>query len=363
MSRIVRRLTAQLAPLAPGAATTTTSGGRCCLVSLLAPPAATTPLAGARRLLSTSWVVRAPTRQEAATLISAPDTKVDVRYGGVALDPADAPVVLLFGWAGASFKNLGKYASLYQKAGCYTAQYILPTRHIFRDTTEVPEVMGLVWQQIEEAGLADRQLFIHCLSDTGVMCYQGLDIALARQGVKPNRGGVVWDSCPGPYPECTMARVMAFLLINWMCCLRDGLGMSRSLYSSYRLLVERVWPSYLRKRKGLPVELSKIEGQWCGHFGLEHAHRIPELFLYSKKDFYLPYTYLEGVVLASRKNREFKSVCFPSSPHVAHYRYFPKEYAKHVQTFVLSHAEGRGVPESAEKEDETTREFRTSFGY
>jgi hypothetical protein len=41
--------------------------------------------------------------------------------------------------------------------------------------------MELVWQQVEEAGLADRQLFIHCLSDTGVMCYQGLDIALARQ--------------------------------------------------------------------------------------------------------------------------------------------------------------------------------------
>ncbi len=50
-----------------------------------------------------------------------------------------------------------------------------------RDTAEVPEVMALVWQQVVEAGLADRQLFIHCLSDTGVMCYQGLDIALARQ--------------------------------------------------------------------------------------------------------------------------------------------------------------------------------------
>ena len=49
-------------------------------------------------------------------------------------------------------------------------------------------------------------------------------------------------------------------------------------------------------------------GQWCGHFGLEHAHRTPELFLYSKKDFYLPYKYMEEVVLASRKNREFKVV-------------------------------------------------------
>jgi hypothetical protein len=52
---------------------------------------------------------------------------------------------------------------------------------MLRDTHEVPDVMELVWQQMEEAGLADRQLFIHCLSDTGVMCYQGLDIALDRQ--------------------------------------------------------------------------------------------------------------------------------------------------------------------------------------
>lgn len=359
MSRLARRLVS-LVPTTPGAPLLTDS---CRLAPLLIRPAVSVPLGGARRLLSTSMVCRAPTLEEAATLISAPDKLVEVKYGGVALDPTKAPVVLLFGWAGASFKNLGKYAKLYQKAGCFTAQFILPTRHIFRDTTEVPELMWLVWQKLEEAQLADRQLFIHCLSDTGVMCYQGLDIALARQGVTPNRGGVVWDSCPGPYPECNMARVMAFLIINWMCSLRDGLGMSRSLHSSYRLMVERVWPSYLRKWKGLPVELSKIEGQWCGHFGLEHAHSTPELFLYSKKDFYLPYKYLEDVVLASRKNREFKSVCFPTSPHVAHFRYFPKEYAKHVQTFVLSHVEGRGVPESAEKEDENTREFRTSFGY
>jgi hypothetical protein len=38
----------------------------------------------------------------------------------------------------------------------------------------------------------------------------------------------------------------------------------RSLYSSYQLLEERVWPSYLRKRKGLPVELNKIDGELSG---------------------------------------------------------------------------------------------------
>ena len=38
------------------------------------------------------------------------------------------PLVLVFGWAGASDKNLDKYGLVYRSAGCTTAQYILPTR-------------------------------------------------------------------------------------------------------------------------------------------------------------------------------------------------------------------------------------------
>lgn len=34
----------------------------------------------------------------------------------------------------------------------------------------------------------------------------GLDIAMKRCGVNLNIKGVVWDSCPGPYPEVTLIR-------------------------------------------------------------------------------------------------------------------------------------------------------------
>merc|ERR1711970_286437 len=67
------------------------------------------------------------------------------------------PVVLLFGWGGASHKNLSKYSSIYLGAGFTTVQYILPTRHIL-----------------------NRPVYVHCFSDTGVMCYQGLDTANRR---------------------------------------------------------------------------------------------------------------------------------------------------------------------------------------
>ena len=42
------------------------------------------------------------------------------------------PVVVLFGWAGASVKNLSKYGEVYRNYGCPTIEYILPTRFIFR---------------------------------------------------------------------------------------------------------------------------------------------------------------------------------------------------------------------------------------
>ena len=41
-----------------------------------------------------------------------------------------APLVLLFGWAGASHKNLSKYSEIYLKTGCTTCQYILSTRYL-----------------------------------------------------------------------------------------------------------------------------------------------------------------------------------------------------------------------------------------
>merc|ERR1739844_864203 len=75
-----------------------------------------------------------------------------------------APIALIFGWGGSSHKNVEKYSSIYSKSGCTTVQYVLPTRHLFRDT--------------------------------GVMCYQGLDIAVKRSNKSLDIQGVVWDSCP-----------------------------------------------------------------------------------------------------------------------------------------------------------------------
>ena len=181
-------------------------------------------------------------------------------------------VVILFGWAGASHKNLSKYSAIYEELGYTTVQYMLPTRFIFTDTEHIPDLMeNLVKQMTQKDLLVNRPLFIHCLSDTGSMCFQGLDIA-TKQGL--NISGVVWDSCPAPYPEMTIPRVTAFLIVNWMCCRKDKIGMLQSLNRSYRLLIDRAWPNLLRKWKGEPVTMSLMQGN---------------TYIYSCTVLYLPY--------------------------------------------------------------------------
>jgi len=245
-----------------------------------------------------------------------------------------APLVLLFGWAGSSDKNLGKYSELYRRAGCTTVQYSLPSRHIFRDTAQVPDLMSHLYSSLVSHNLSRHPTFIHSLSDTGVLCYQGLSLALARQGAELDIRGVVWDSCPGPCPEVTLPRIMAILIVNWVCCMRDGTGAVRGVHNSWRLLRDRVWPNYLRKLKGLPVELNFTGGEWYGHFGRDHPPPTPELFLYSKTDFYLPWRYLEEEVLSLREGRDSKAVRWDKSSHVSHYKTHKQEYANHVLDFV-----------------------------
>jgi len=185
------------------------------------------------------------------------------------------PLVLLFGWAGASNKNLGKYAELYTKAGCTTVQYTLPTNFIFNITAEVPDLMSTYIEKVAETQrLSQRPILIHCMSDTGLMCYQGLTIAEEKKRKEGEHHslldikGVVFDSCCGPYPEITLRDVSKFLLVNFYCCIKDQIGVQATLRSSWRFLMDRGWPNYIGKLMGLPVELSKMNV-----FGVETLER------------------------------------------------------------------------------------------
>ena len=79
----------------------------------------------------------------------------------------ERPLVLLCGWAGANHKNLSKYSDIYNRAGCLTLGYNLPSRFVFSQTSEIPHISRELLKVLEEENLFNRPIFLHLMSDTG----------------------------------------------------------------------------------------------------------------------------------------------------------------------------------------------------
>ena len=126
------------------------------------------------------------------------------------------------------FQNLSKYSQVYQGLGCDTLQYILPTRFIFRHTDQVHQALEDVAKYLKKRGLS-QPIAVHCLSDTGCMSFQGLNIATFSQGFPLTPRGVVWDSCPGPRPVVTIPKGLVLCIINWMSRMRDGMSVGKAV--------------------------------------------------------------------------------------------------------------------------------------
>ena len=142
--------------------------------------------------------------------------------------------------------------------------------------------MENILQQLDGLDLLHHPFFIHCLCDTGVMCYQGLHIAMARCNIDLDIQGVVWDSCPGPYPEVTFVRwtksleidkaihwpdcfrYTVFTIVFLLCSLRDWTNgdtrIKDFLQSAYFIIAHRIIPSIKKKMEGSPITFSLIKG-------------------------------------------------------------------------------------------------------
>ena len=91
----------------------------------------------------------------------------------------------------------------------------------------------------------------------------------------------------------------------------------------------------LRKWKGQSLVLSEIDNIWCGDFLRNERKKWPELFLYSKRDFYLPWQYMEETIDRRQKaGREVLARCFEKSRHVEHLRGNKSEYVTAVHDFL-----------------------------
>ena len=159
---------------------------------------------------------------------------IEKKFRGAIGREEERPLVFIFGWAGATDKNLDKYAEIYRKAGCDTFSYILPTRFIFSCTAEVPHLSRRILDVVDREGLTKRPVFFHNLSDTGLMAYQGIDKVCRDAKRSLDIRGNVLDSCPGTRPKVSVFKYAALMAINYFCSRRDGQSRTDAAMDSWR---------------------------------------------------------------------------------------------------------------------------------
>ncbi len=92
-----------------------------------------------------------------------------------------------------------------------------------------------------------------------------------------------------------------------------------------------------RWTRGQPIIVSEIDNTFAGDFLRADRKPWPELFLYSKTDFYLPWRHMEETLAMRRKEQPERRVTakrWDKSAHVGHLMAHRAQYEATVRDFL-----------------------------
>jgi len=246
------------------------------------------------------------------------------------------PSVLLFGFAGSKKHQLEKHSKLYNDLGFHTLYCILPLQHLFHyDIHRIRDCANWVLDAAAREGM--ERVVCHAFSNNGAALYQQFTHLVAAQG-DVNIAGAVFDSAPGPlhmldylFPyKQTKDLGIQQLLIRLAYA---GVNKVNGASISEILSASRIQKSDLQRTWQLHSQVP-----WCGPFLKYNDNGSwPTLFLASKKDRQIPWSYVNSVMREQeRKGRRTKLFLFPTSDHVAHLKVHPDLYKQEVSIFLES---------------------------
>merc|ERR1719342_901216 len=241
--------------------------------------------------------------------------------------------VLLFGYAGSSFRQLEKHSLMYNKLGYTTLSCILPQNYLFH--FEVPKIVECSKQVLERVKKENiNEIATITFSNNGAALYQHLSQLILQDNNQEIRIlGAVFDSGPGPnaifrtsgrrVPHNTPNPPTKFFL--YLSLLGVNLANGVSIRESLHLLSKQI------KSTNIDPNVS-----WPGHFlKYEDRGRWPLFIIYSKKDKLLPWQFLKKLVEETSENgRQVEEWQLKDSGHVAHYKFYPIEYRDKVSKFL-----------------------------
>jgi len=243
--------------------------------------------------------------------------------------------VLLFGFAGSTFRQLDKHSELYNSLGYKTLSCILPIENMFHnDARNVSAFSRSVLDRVSEEGI--KSVATVAFSNNGTAVYHHLVTHITAQPHDLRVIGSVFDSGPGPAqlpynpktsdvtnsldrrPPGRLFLTMAYLGVNKA----NGLGLLENLK-----LVARQ-----QRQMSCDPNVSFC-GHWMKH---EDPSSWPVLFIYSEADKLIPARWLDTVVGKNMERRRVEFWRIRDTNHVAAFKKYPDKYRETVKTFLES---------------------------
>lgn len=265
--------------------------------------------------------------------------------------------VVLLGWLGANPKHLKRYVELYNARGIHALTFVASVtdvlsidlgRKLEKRVSALASELGSWLDEAEKDG-RQRLLLFHTFSNTGWIAYGAiLENFQGREDLLMKIKGCVADSGGDPNidPKVWAAGFTAAMVKRRSSPASastesvEGRGTEAGLCKTQQeetLLIETVLLLVFEKLfsflLNLPDVNEKLNKIICTL--AKKQPPCPQLFLYSTADKVIPSQAVEFFIEEQRKmGRKVLSFNFGSSPHVDHYRTFPKIYSSQLQNFL-----------------------------
>lgn len=266
--------------------------------------------------------------------------------------------VAVLGWLGAEEKHLKRYVELYTSKGIHALSFVIPFREVVRFDSgrRVEERVSVLadelisWLSQSEEDGRERALLFHTFSNTGWFAYGAILNHLQARGEFMDKiRGCVVDSGADPDldPQVWAAGFSAALLKKRSSAtvpLADAteghdppadkglqeVQNAESLLEAMFLSILEKFFSYILPLPVLNRRLTKIITT------LSHNQPpCPQLYLYSTADKVIPSDKVESFIQTQKMSgRKVWAYNFVLSPHVDHYRSFPRVYTAELYRFL-----------------------------